>query len=1000
MRPRRLWMQGLRSYRQPVEVDFTEGGLLAIVGDTGAGKSSILEAITYALYNATTWDQRNVKALISDGMQTMVVELVFDADGHTYRVRRSTSVGPSPPSVHLLTCVDDPDLLRVDGEAAVAAEIKRLVGLDYAGFKAAVVLPQGQFDRLLHATAGQRTELLKGIFRLEDLDRVRLAAAEARDGAQELWFELRTQRSQLRADPVADFAQAEADAARHGQRVTALSLVEDQVRAHTEAERTFTAEAERLRGVADLVAKANLSQAAVLHALGRVDAEIAEQICELTRERDGWAERNQAAAAELATAEREGRSMAALNRVCTCLERARQCEREARTRRTELEEWQRKSASALKRAAHLGRSVPQLEAQVAEQAKLADAAREACESAQRSLQEYANQVRQIRDEARRLEREIERRDRLRAEWSRQRDRELPALERAHGDAQRQMHEAEKLLESLQREHAAHLAAAGLHAGDPCPVCERALPEGWTAPPAGDLEQARSTLTQARRDAEVATKQLAALSSALEEKERSLQEMDRLLDEQTRIAESHTAELRAVAPEFDARRTDADGLDGYRAVVAGTRDDAEHATKALTATRELLAWAQSDLAAAIRERAACDEQIASLQERVTRCEHDADEALAPVPARLRPDRAASDPFAPALERVAEELRAVERLEAERSDARNHLDRLGLEVRKAEDRRAREVQQPARQAVHNVALLLQRLRDAAPDLDGIHLEDLSPDAGLQGQTAWATTIESRAAAGVSRLQERAAKSAECSAEARHARQAALSDAGFGQEEGLHNALRAARVDQAMAQRVADEARAQIEPASELDRAIESGSDIVANLGELARLLTDGRFVSYVVGRRQRVLLELASDILLSVTGDRYGFTEKFEIVDTISNQTRPAKTLSGGETFLASLSLALGLVEMAARAGGKLDALFLDEGFGSLDVNALEFAMSALERRASQGKLVCVISHIKAVAERIERVLLVTRTPRGSEVRVADRSERAALVEDELEAGLLQ
>ena len=193
--------------------------------------------------------------------------------------------------------------------------------------------------------------------------------------------------------------------------------------------------------------------------------------------------------------------------------------------------------------------------------------------------------------------------------------------------------------------------------------------------------------------------------------------------------------------------------------------------------------------------------------------------------------------------------------------------------------------------------------------------------------------------------------------------------------------------MARRTAEEAHAQVEPAAELDRAIESGSQIVANLSELARLLADGKFVGYVVARRQRVLLELASEILLSVTGDRYGFTERFEVVDSLSNQTRPAKTLSGGETFLASLALALGLVEMAGRAGGKLDALFLDEGFGSLDVNALDYAMSALERRASQGKLVCVISHLKAVAERIDHVLLVTRTPRGSEVKVADPARNA-------------
>jgi exonuclease SbcC len=85
MRPLRISIRGLRSYREPCDIDFTGKTLIAIVGDTGAGKSSILEALTYALYNATTWDDREVKLLIADGMQTMSVELDFQADGRRSR---------------------------------------------------------------------------------------------------------------------------------------------------------------------------------------------------------------------------------------------------------------------------------------------------------------------------------------------------------------------------------------------------------------------------------------------------------------------------------------------------------------------------------------------------------------------------------------------------------------------------------------------------------------------------------------------------------------------------------------------------------------------------------------------------------------------------------------------------------------------------------------------------------------------------------------------------
>ena len=102
---------------------------------------------------------------------------------------------------------------------------------------------------------------------------------------------------------------------------------------------------------------------------------------------------------------------------------------------------------------------------------------------------------------------------------------------------------------------------------------------------------------------------------------------------------------------------------------------------------------------------------------------------------------------------------------------------------------------------------------------------------------------------------------------------------------------------------------------------------------------------------------------------------------------------------SLALALALVEIAARAGGKLDALFLDEGFGTLDASSLDEAMSVLESLAQAGRLVVVVSHIKAVAERIPTVLHITKTAAGSRAEFVSADERGKLVEAELEEHLL-
>jgi len=91
MRPLRLSLAGFRSFRAEQALDFSDLGLFAIVGDTGAGKSSILEAIVYALYNKSTFSERDVKQLIALDADTMRVDLHFEVGGLRYSVTRSAS---------------------------------------------------------------------------------------------------------------------------------------------------------------------------------------------------------------------------------------------------------------------------------------------------------------------------------------------------------------------------------------------------------------------------------------------------------------------------------------------------------------------------------------------------------------------------------------------------------------------------------------------------------------------------------------------------------------------------------------------------------------------------------------------------------------------------------------------------------------------------------------------------------------------------------------------
>ena len=141
---------------------------------------------------------------------------------------------------------------------------------------------------------------------------------------------------------------------------------------------------------------------------------------------------------------------------------------------------------------------------------------------------------------------------------------------------------------------------------------------------------------------------------------------------------------------------------------------------------------------------------------------------------------------------------------------------------------------------------------------------------------------------------------------------------------------------------------------------------------------KFKKFVTDRKQDKLLRVATSILRRMTNERYGFGPEMKIVDRSASQPRSPDTLSGGEKFLASLSLALALVEIARRSGRHFGALFLDEGFGSLDPQALDEALTELERQAESGRMIGVITHIDRVMEYIDNVLRVVRTPTGSDV----------------------
>ncbi len=162
---------------------------------------------------------------------------------------------------------------------------------------------------------------------------------------------------------------------------------------------------------------------------------------------------------------------------------------------------------------------------------------------------------------------------------------------------------------------------------------------------------------------------------------------------------------------------------------------------------------------------------------------------------------------------------------------------------------------------------------------------------------------------------------------------------------------------------------------------------NYQRLNEDLTDrqGTFVNFLLESVRMTLSELGSEHFQRLSSDRYQFSEdgKFDVIDlTFAGETRGSDSLSGGETFLASLALAVALAEMVGREGGRLDAFMLDEGFGSLDPEHLDLAMEGVEKLASDSaqRLVLLVSHVPELRERVDDLLILEKDPATGDTKI--------------------
>ncbi len=1011
MRIHRLSVRAFGPFLDEVEVDVDAlgaDGLFLLHGETGAGKTTLLDAIAFALYGRVPGARgdeppRRLRCDRADPATSTQVTLEATIAGRRLVITRSpeyerekksgtgTTVQKAKVTLRWVGArPEDGPALDLTSAREVGEVILGLLGMSAEQFFQVVLLAQGEFARFLRSGTADREVLLEKLF-----DTIRFAHLEAAFAEQ---------RKLARA--AAD--EADAVAARELARVVEAAGIEEQP---DEADAGWLA---RVRaGVAAEAEQAGLAAAAARSARDRATRALAAgeqrdrlvaQLLELRAEKsrlDAQAGAQQTLAAALAdaegaagvvTADRVVRAAESVQRdaaqavpVARGLvpERYRPALGAAGTHELEVDSALfsvdedgsahvsvadpvilRRAADGLRDDAGALATLLELEVEQARDEDAAGSLRAEAAACEEQLAALDADLAEAPERGRAIEREILS---LRGPAGREQEHvlaasaadeicraaaTLPELQTllggaigAHRDAvddhQRARDERQGLVDRRIAGMAAELAR-GLRDGEPCAVC------GSTSHPA-PATAADEPVDPAAIDAATVRERQAETARA---------------EAEQAVAAAQTAVTVATAAARDHDLAGAQALaDAARAELQASRAAAVRLPKAETRLAAFAAG-QTDLLAS---RARLVAQLAGFRARVSELER----ALA---SRARRLAAAAGGFASVAENRDRLLAAAAGLDGW-AQAAEEADRADRAVRTARQEREKAVADAGfgslQEALQAAALDVPAARDAlsrhAEQVAAVTSQLQRADLQLDGEIL---PVDVGALALL-------AATAQAADEVATARQL-VADQRYRQTEAA-----AIRLDGAWQRR---------EPLARKATWVAALADVIAGRGQNARSLS---LRSYVLALKLRQVAVVAGRRLAAMSSGRYSFVHSDEpeshgrsgglgldILDAYSGRVRPARTLSGGESFLASLALALGLADVvAAESGGRmLDTIFIDEGFGSLDSDTLDLVMQTLDELRAGGRVVGVVSHVDEMRQRIPSRLRVRKTPTGSAVEV--------------------
>ena len=939
MRPISLQIEGFTCFRQNVLIDFSSLDLFAITGPTGAGKTSIIDAMTYALYGCTPrMGVGQVSELISQGMNRMSVLFHFRSGSHEYRIARSAKWGKQTTTeLRLEQRAGDEWVSLADGVNAARPLIEQIIGLDFNGFTKSVVLPQGQFDLFLKGKPEDRRKILSDLLDLDIYSRMMRRANEI---AKEQDAQAKTIEGVLKNE----YADATSENLERQQKD--LEKTEPQlppIDAGLQHVAQFLPVAFGLRQARLELSKAEVELKSIIPKRKTAEADLeraSKRVEDVSKK-----------AAEIASALQRNKYDSSLHsQMAGALEKARRLEAVA----TQFEVLEKARKDKADKQAKLNKELKRLEDAATAAEKAMVAAKKEADKDQNAIDKFRKKygspdaVKGAIDNLKQFLKQQQSLARLQVDsTARENDRkkldeDIVFVRSKAVNAQKQFDDAHADYEALVLRHSAESLKPALRAGEPCPVCEQvvqSVPKKRKHEPLQEGKRHQKEAESALRAVEKRVLELEAQAGPLD------REIVRLRKASTEATEAQTEILKRLrlftGPKPDlAAESDLSALHKQFVEAQSQAANSVRRLDLLKADREAafrdLLTKQNDLRIITNDLERDDSELSKLQKESEKLRDHLGEL-----ASLKKAQAAFD--------------KQEQLRVEREYLLRHREQRQQDLAQAEKDRAAEL------------LTLERFETTRKSLeqsrDGFRSQIEEMTASL---TAEFPDLKKPSAA-----RDEATQLEQRQQDLQHERTA------------VHTRISALRNEIKMLEQ-------------KLVRAVEMRAELeqcrirTAVARTLWQALQGDNFIAFIQGEAYARLAFDGSAHLKTLTADRYSFSvdkDEFQVVDHWNaDEPRPVTTLSGGESFLASLALALALAEgLSGLSSGHtkftLESLFLDEGFGTLDPETLEYVVSGIEGLSANDRLIGIISHIPELAERMPARINVKKTVGGSSIEVS-------------------